>query len=247
MIILEAKDIKKSYGRGRTNTEALGGVSLSLEKGEILGIVGESGSGKSTLLRMLAGLEAPDSGSIFLYGEPTQQRRTKEQRRQLQMIFQSAGASFNPRRRVESSIRASVRSLCPEDAEPDMEKLCRTVGVAPELARRYPGALSGGQCQRFAIARALASDPEILLCDEVTSALDVSTQAQILRLIADICRNRGMSAVFVSHDIAAVSCLCSRIIVMREGKIVENAPASDIINSPGETYTRALISSILEV
>ena len=247
MIILEAKDIKKSYGRGKANTEALGGVSFCLEKGEILGIVGESGSGKSTLLRMLAGLEAPDRGSIFLYGEPVQQRRTKEQRRQLQMIFQSAGTSFNPRRRVESSIRASVRSLCTADAEPDMEKLCQTVGLAPELARRYPGALSGGQCQRFAIARALASGPEILLCDEVTSALDVSTQAQILHLIADICRKRGMSAVFVSHDISAVSCLCSRIIVMREGKIVENAPACDIINSPGEAYTRLLISSILEV
>jgi ABC-type dipeptide/oligopeptide/nickel transport system ATPase subunit len=162
------------------------------------------------------------------------------------MIFQDAPASFHPRRTIAASIGETVRNLC-GGADFDKAALCASVGLSPELMDRLPRQLSGGQCQRFAIARAIAVNPEILLCDEVTSALDVSSQAQILRLLADICREREMSAVFVSHDLAVVSCLCSRIMVMRGGAVIEEGEARKIISSPREEYTRNLIDSVMEL
>ncbi len=246
MSILEAEGLCKRYGAEGAGVEALREVSLSLEKGEILGIVGESGSGKSTLLKLLSGLEAPDRGEIRLMGRLLTPRRTKEDYRAMQMIFQDAVGSFHPRRTIADSIRESVRSLCGKGAKPDRAALSALVGLAPELMDRYPQELSGGQCQRFAIARAMAVSPKILLCDEITSALDVSSQAQVLRLLADICRDREMSAVFVSHDLAVVSCLCRRILVMRGGAVVETGDTRRIVSAPEEAYSRELIDSVLE-
>ncbi len=246
MIILEGKNLSKRYSGSRKSVFALRGVDICLNKGEVLGVVGESGSGKSTLLKLLSGLETPSSGEVLLNGRRLSARRTKNDYRAIQMIFQDAPASFHPRRTIAASIGETVRNLC-GGADFDKAALCASVGLSPELMDRLPRQLSGGQCQRLAIARAIAVNPEILLCDEVTSALDVSSQAQILRLLADICREREMSAVFVSHDLAVVSCLCSRIMVMRGGAIIEEGEARKIISSPREEYTRNLIDSVMEL
>ena len=247
MSILEGKALCKRYARRSTSVNALSGVDFRLEEGEILGVVGESGSGKSTLLRLVSGLEAPDSGEVLLDGRPLAFPRGREDYRAIQMIFQDAVGSFHPRRSIAASIRESVRNLCGGDAAPDLEALCAQVGLDPALLARRPQGLSGGQCQRFAIARAVAVSPRILLCDEITSALDVSSQAQILRLLAEVCRRENMSAVFVSHDLAVVSCVCDRVEVMYQGKVVETGKTRDIIDKPQEAYTKRLIASVLDV
>ena len=247
MTILEGKHICKRYHRRDVRVDALSDVSFTLAEGEILGIVGESGSGKSTLLRQISGLETPDSGEMLLDGKPLPARRTKENYRAIQMIFQDAVGSFHPRRRISGSIRETVRNLSDSAEEPDWQTLCAMVQLPLELAERYPRDLSGGQCQRFAIARAMAVHPRILLCDEITSALDVSSQAQILRLLAELHREKGMSVILVSHDLAVVRCLCDRVMVMYGGRLVEEGPVADVIENPREDYTKKLISSVLEV
>lgn len=165
----------------------------------------------------------------------------------MQMIFQNAPASFHPRRTIADSISESVHSLRGKDAVVDKAALSDMVGLPPELMDRYPRQLSGGQCQRMAIARAMAVQPEILLCDEITSALDVSSQAQILRLVADICRENHTSAIFVSHDLAVISCLCDRVMVMRDGTVVEEGTVDQVIHDPHEEYTRKLVNSVLQI
>ena len=176
-------------------------------------------------------------------------RRTKEEYRMMQMIFQNAVASFHPRRSIEASIKEAMRNLLGkrEEINVDIEKWTAQVGLTPDLLKRRPGKLSGGQCQRFAIARAIAVQPEILLCDEITSALDVSTQDQILKLLNKICRDMGTSAIFVSHNLAVVSSLCDRIMVMKDGVVVEEGDATQIIRQPKEEYTKRLIESVLEI
>ena len=247
MNLLEGNHISKTYTKGKTSVQALIDVSFVLGDGEILGVVGESGSGKSTLLRQISGLEAPDSGEILLNGRRLSEKRTREDYRAIQMIFQDAVGSFHPRRKVVDSIRESVHNLCGRSTEPDLEVLCATVGLDPSLACRYPRNLSGGQCQRFAIARAVSVTPKILLCDEITSALDVSSQAQVLQLLSDICRERHMSAIFVSHDLAVVSCICDRVMVMYQGRVVEEGGVRAVIDHPQDEYSKKLISSVLEV
>ena len=247
MTVLSGKHLCKSYRRKGVSVDALTDVSFTLEEGEILGVVGESGSGKSTLLRLISGLETPDSGELLLDGACLPAKRTREDYRAIQMIFQDAVGSFHPRRRISASIRETVRNLSRSGEEPDWQTLCATVQLPPELAERYPRDLSGGQCQRFAIARAMAVHPRILLCDEVTSALDVSSQAQILRLLAELHREKGMSVIFVSHNLAVVRSLCDRVMVMRGGRVVEEGGVADVIRAPRENNTKKLISSVLEV
>ncbi len=247
MNLLEGKQINKTYARGRSGVRALIDVDFTLGDGEILGVVGESGSGKSTLLKQISGLETPDSGDILLSGRPLGKKRALADYRTIQMIFQDAVGSFHPRRRIGASIRESVRNLCGRDNESDLEGLCALVGLDPTLAERYPRSLSGGQCQRFAIARAVAVGPRILLCDEITSALDVSSQAQVLKLLADVVRGKRMSAIFVSHDLAVESCICDRVMVMYRGRVVEEGDVRSVIDRPQEDYSKKLISSVLEV
>ena len=247
MIILEGKNINKRYRRRDVSVDALTDVSFVLNEGEILGIVGESGSGKSTLLRQISGLEVPDSGELTLDGRPLPARRTKENYRSMQMIFQDAVGSFHPRRKISDSIRETVHNLCGGHEEPDWQTLCTMVQLPLELADRYPRDLSGGQCQRFAIARAMAVHPRILLCDEITSALDVSSQAQVLQLLARLHREKGMSMIFVSHDLAVVRSICDRVMVMYRGRVVEEGDVGAVIGSPKEDYSKKLISSVLEV
>lgn len=246
-MILEVHKLSKSYGTKDSSQIALKEVSLRLNEGEILGIVGESGSGKTTLLKLISGLEAPDAGEILLCGKHLTARRTKDNLRMMQMIFQDPIASFHPRRTIEASLREAIRNLCGKDAGVDLEELCKKVGLEQKLLKRRPGQLSGGQCQRFAIARAIAVHPEILLCDEITSALDVSTQAQVLRLVFEICKSTGTSAIFVSHDLAVVSSLCDRIMVMKDGVVVEEGDARQIIEKPSDGYTKRLIESVMAI
>lgn len=245
--ILSVKDLCRSYERNDIKTEALHDVSFELKYGEILGIVGTSGSGKSTLLRLISGLEAPDAGSVVFDGRKLGQKRALADKRDIQMIFQDAGASFHPRRTIASSINDAFQSLMGKGAVLDLDSLCIEVGLNSCLARRYPSSLSGGQCQRFAIARAIASSPRVLLCDEITSALDVSSQAQILELLSSLRAETGMSMIFVSHDIAVVSTLCDRIAVMRGGAIVEEGKTESILSAPQNEYTKELISSVMEI
>ena len=247
MSVLEGRDLCKRYTRRGLSVDALSGVSFRLEAGEILGVVGESGSGKSTLLRLVSGLEKPDAGSVLLEGRPLSFPRQKADYRAVQMIFQDAVGSFHPRRKIADSIRETARNLVGPGIEPDWQTLCSLVQLTPELAERYPCDLSGGQCQRFAIARAMAVQPRILLCDEITSALDVSSQAQILKLLDSLHRQKNMSVIFVSHDVAVVRSICDRVMVMYRGRVVEEGTAEAVIGSPREEYTKKLISSVLEV
>ncbi len=245
--ILVIDGLSKCYERTGHKTLAVRDVSLELHEGEILGIVGSSGSGKSTLLRLICGLEAPDEGRIYLDGRELFTRRSIADRRDIQMIFQDAVSSFHPRRTVERSIYDAFYSLMGRGAELRLSELCREVGLDPELARRYPRSLSGGQCQRFAIARAIAASPRVLLCDEITSALDVSSQAQLLALLSSLRSEKRMSMIFVSHDLALVSTLCDRVAVMHGGVLVEEGTTERIISEPQSEYTKNLIASVLEI
>lgn len=247
MTVLEGRQLARRYTVPGGTLQALHPTDFRLEKGEILGVVGESGSGKTTLLKLISGLEPPTGGEVLLHDRPLPRKRTRADYGAIQMIFQDAVASFHPRRTVADSIDEAVRNLRGKDAKVDRAALCHMVGLAPELMERYPRQLSGGQCQRFAIARAVAAEPEVLLCDEITSALDVSSQAQILHLLAGICREKQMSAIFVSHDLAVVGCLCDRCLVMRRGAVVEQGPMEQIIHAPREEYTKKLIGSVMEL
>ena len=247
MSVLEGKGLVKRYQKQNRVISALRGVDFRLEDGEIFGLAGESGSGKSTLLKLISGLEPPSEGSILLHGRELSTKRTREEYRAMQMIFQNAVGSFHPRRTIRDSISESVHSLQGREAEPDIAGLSEMIGLPPALMERYPRQLSGGQCQRMAIARAMAVGPEILLCDEITSALDVSSQAQILHLLHDICRKNHTSAIFVSHDLAVIRCLCDRVMVMKDGALVEEGSVEQVIHEPREEHTRKLVDSVLQI
>ena len=248
--VLAVRGLCKTFKRNGVSAEALSEVSFALMPGEILGIVGESGCGKSTLLRCIACLEKPTAGEIELDGRNVAGKRPADVCRKLQMVFQDAAASFDPRMKTGAAIDESIRQLVRLSGGAVKERrdeLIRQAGLDPALAERYPSKLSGGQCQRLAIARALAGSPEVLLCDEITSALDVSAQAQIAGLLTALRRELGLSIVFVSHDLALVGGVCDRLIVMRGGRIAETGMAKEILTSPKEEYTKLLLSSVLTV
>ena len=221
-------------------------VSLSLFPGEVLAVVGESGSGKTTLARMIAGLEKPDDGSILLRGEPIPFRRSIAQRQTIQMVFQDPFSSLNPRRRIVSQLTESLVAHGLIDQKSRRQTACEllaAVGLPPEAADRSPNEFSGGQLQRISIARALAMKPEILICDEPVSALDVSVQAQILNLLGDLRRSRNLACIFITHDLGVVRSIADRIAVLHKGKLVELGPASQVLESPKNEYTRTLLAA----
>ena len=213
--LLLAEHVTKTYRKGVRQTEALADVSLCLRPGEILGIVGESGSGKSTLLRLIGCLEHPDAGHIFLDGKEITKCRTQDICEDVQMIFQDAGASFPPRRRIGDVLQEAVRQVghCAKtEANARCLELVEQVGLPAAFLERYPEELSGGQCQRMAIARALAGNPQLLLCDECTSALDVMAQKQVLEMLQTLNKRQGFGILFVSHDRNVVERFCDRAI-----------------------------------
>ena len=251
MDLIEVSDLHVRYG----DYEAVKGVSFTLAEGEILGIVGESGSGKSTIAKVLMGLEKPSAGSVgFNLQPPTSTLRSK-----IAMIFQDAVGSLNPRMTVRQTLREVLRhqvlrlpSQVLESAgrktldarRMTPEALLETVGLSPAVLDQYPREMSGGQCQRVSIARALACGPKVLVADEPVSALDVSVQARILNLLRDLRRDLGLSILLIAHDLAVVRNVCDRICVMERGLFVDAGRAEDVFAHPQSDYTRRLLAAV---
>ena len=248
-VLLEARGVSRSYSGKGGKVLAVDNISFNLHKGEVLGIVGESGNGKSALARQLMRLETPDRGDIFLDEFALSSLRGKQLRelyRITQMVFQTPQSSFDPRKRIRTSIKDTLKNLTELNADeisPRIDELMRLVGLEPAFADRYPHQLSGGQCQRAAIARAIAASPKLLVCDEATSALDVTVQAGIVELLSSLVTNRGMSMIFISHDIALVSQICHRILVIKGGRCVEYGNTTEIISAPKSEYTKRLLDA----
>ena len=248
--LLEVGDLTKIFGAGGGRpVTAADHVTFSLRAGEALGLVGESGCGKSTLARMIARLLEPTAGAVFLEGEEITKLRRRALRpvyRKMQMVFQSPAGSFDPRRTLGHGIAESLenRGLSRKERQTRTARLLARCGLPADFAGRYPHEVSGGQCQRAAIARALAAEPRLLICDEATSALDVTVQQQILELLGEL-RRDGLSILFICHNLALVQSFCDRVLVMRAGKIVEAGNAADVIAAPRTGYTRSFLDAVL--
>ncbi|OUO81251.1 ABC transporter ATP-binding protein [Blautia sp. An249] len=249
--LLEVKNLTKVFeGRKQEEFAAVNQVSFSLYPHETLGIVGESGSGKSTVVKAITRLIDVSEGELLLHGQDithVKGKKLREAYRRFQMVFQSAAGSFDPRRTLGDGIGESLRNsgISRKETKERVKELLMQCGLPKEYADRYPHEVSGGQCQRAAIARALAIRPEILICDEATSALDVTVQKQIIQLLKNLQKTYGMSYLFICHDLALVQLFCDRVLVMQEGRIVEEGTPNEIIMHPQTDYTKQLVEAVL--
>lgn len=240
-------------GVHRSTVTAVDDVSLAVSVGETLAVVGESGSGKSTTARLMAQLLTPTSGTVELHGNPVTGRGQdlKAFRRSVQMVFQDPFSSLNPRHTVEQIVSAPMRYLgMPRPVGGwivRVKELLDRVGLNPDHCTRYPSQFSGGQAQRIGIARAIAVEPSVVICDEAVSALDVSVQAKVLDLLADLQRDEKYSYLFITHDLAVVRSLAHRIAVMQNGRIVEIGTREQIFDAPQEDYTRTLLAAVPQI
>ncbi|MDX3227969.1 oligopeptide/dipeptide ABC transporter ATP-binding protein [Streptomyces sp. ME19-01-6] len=249
--LLEVSGVTKSFGHGRRRLTALDGVDVRLERGETLGLVGESGCGKSTLARVVLGLERPDSGTVRFNGTDPFTLKGKELlawRRRVQMVFQDPFASLNARMSAADLIGEpwrTHRDIVPtaKDRDRRVRELLSLVGLRESDAHRYPNEFSGGQRQRIGIARALALDPDLIVCDEPVSALDLSVQAQVLNVLSELRERLGVSYVFISHDLSVVRHVSDRVTVMYLGKVIEHGRTEDVFDRPLHPYTSALMSA----
>ncbi|MGW2179466.1 dipeptide ABC transporter ATP-binding protein [Streptomyces sp. NPDC001732] len=233
-VLVEAVDVRQVFGRGKSAFAAVDGVSLTVRRGETLGIVGESGSGKTTLGRMLVGLREPTSGRLT-------------RRARVQMVFQDPVSSLNPRRSIGESVADPLRAAGERDEAAigaRVRDLLTRVGLDPDNYDRYPHEFSGGQRQRVGIARALAAEPDLVVCDEAVSALDVTTQAQVTALLARLQRELGLALVFIAHDLAVVRQVSDRVAVMRQGRIVEEGEVDEVYGNPRDPYTKQLLAAV---
>jgi len=256
--ILSLRGVSKSFDQGGLLDRMLGrdrrfvaldAVDLDVMRGDVLGIVGESGSGKSTLAGLAVGLARPSSGEILLDGASMaglMRDHAGPWRRRIQMVFQDSSSALNPRKSIARCLgeTLALRGVQGAQREREIVELLTLVGLGPEIAPRLPHELSGGQRQRIGLARALAMKPDILIADEPVSALDVSLQAQVINLLSRLTRELGLTLLFISHDLALVRTLCSRIVVMRKGAIVEQGPCLDVLDRPQHPYTQALIAAV---
>ncbi len=256
-VLLEIKNLKKYFDvskgflkKDKTYVQAVDDVSFKIHKGETLGLVGESGCGKSTTGRTIIRLYEPTDGSIVFKGEDITKLKPSEMkkyRKAIQMIFQDPYASLNSRMTVGDIVREplDIHNIgTPESRKKIVEDLLDAVGLNPDHAARYPHEFSGGQRQRIGIARALAVEPEFIICDEPISALDVSIQAQVINMLEDLQRDRGLTYLFIAHDLSMVKHISDRIGVMYLGKIVELTDADELYSNPKHPYTQALLSAI---
>ncbi len=256
--ILALRGVTKSYPQGgfldrlvgaASQFVALDDVTLEIARGDVIGIVGESGSGKSTLASLAVGLTRPTAGEVLLDGEPLatlMRDHAAPWRRRIQMVFQDSSSALNPRKTIARCLAETLalRGVPHQAREAETVALLGLVGLGAETAPRLPHELSGGQRQRVGLARALAMKPDILIADEPVSSLDVSLQAQVINLLSRLAVDLGLTLLFISHDLAVVRTLCSRIIVMRQGRIVEDGPCRDVLERPTHPYTQLLISSV---
>lgn len=246
---LDVQDLTKTFSAGgKAAYTAVDRVSFQLREGETLGLVGESGCGKSTLAKLLTRLIEPTAGQIRLEGREITRARGKALRdvyRQIQMVFQSPVGSFDPRKTIGYGIGESLANhgLSREKRGRRVAELLEQCGLPAEFAGRYPHEISGGQCQRAAIARALAIQPKLLICDEATSALDVTVQQQIMELLQSLKREHRLSFLFICHNLALVQSFCDRVMVMYDGKIVEAGVPNRVIQAPESEYTRRLVDA----
>lgn len=256
--LLEVRNLKVHFPihsgllRRQTNVfKAVDGVSFVIPKGKTVGLVGESGSGKTTIGRTLVKLIASTSGEALWKGTdilPLSEKIFRPLRRRIQYIFQDPFGSLNPRmtvgRIIGEALEIHFRKLSSQDRDDSVALLLRRVGLKAEMMRRYPHEFSGGQRQRIGIARALAVEPELLICDEPVSALDVSVQAQIVNLLQDLQDELGVALLFIAHDLAVVEHLSDSVLVLHQGKIVESGPAREVLENPTHPYTRELLAAV---
>jgi len=240
--MLQIDSLDLIFGQGRTKNHAVNNVSFSVERGDSFGLVGESGSGKSTVLNCISGLLDTWSGSIVVAGKPVQPKRSVNFYRRVQMVFQDPYGSLHPRHTIDTTLKEPLAIHRVSNANDRVTQVLEEVGLGPQFRFRFPHQLSGGQRQRVAIARALILEPELLLLDEPTSALDVSIQAEVLNLLQDIRRERKLTYVLVSHDLAVVSHMCDNVLVMNQGKMVENITKEQLTQeAPQHDYTKQLL------
>lgn len=249
--LLELTSINKTFtvrnGFKKEHNIALNNVDLVLQRSHVLGVIGESGSGKSTLANVLMGLERPDSGTMLFDGKQVDLRSLKSRAkiaRDIQIVFQDPYSSLNPRMDVFNLLKEPLRHEFFTSTEARRRRcveLLEMVGLDENSLDKHPHQFSGGQRQRIAIARALALNPKVLVCDEAVSALDVSIQVQVLNLLAELQTRLGLSIVFIAHGLAAVQRICDDVMVMRAGKVVEMGTAEEVLNNPTEAYTQRLV------
>jgi len=249
--ILRVDNLTKVFTRkGQPDFTAVDHISFEVEPGQCLGIIGESGSGKSTVANLITRLIDPTEGQIVLDGEDITRlkgRQLQTAYRKMQMVFQTPTESFDPRHTLGNGVGESLRNFGHSQSavREQVAQLLQQCGLPPEFAKRYPHQVSGGQCQRAAIARAIAIKPRLLICDEATSALDVTIQTEILALLSDLRRELNLSILFICHDIALVQQFCDWVLVMYKGSIVEEGVPDEVIRNPQNDYTKRLIESIL--
>ena len=248
--ILQVNHLKKVFHqREKRDVAAVNDVSFCLYPGEILGIVGESGSGKSTVAKLITRLEDVTDGQIILDGQDISHSKgvaRKEIYEKIQMVFQNPVGSFDPRRTLGDGIGESLKNkgVSKTEIRVKVAELLEQCGLEPEYMDRYPHQVSGGQCQRAAIARALAVDPKVIICDEATSALDVTVQKRVIDLLQNLQENKNLSYVFICHNLALVQQFCDRVIVMKDGRVVEEGTPDKVIQNPKEEYTKMLVESV---
>ncbi len=247
MSALSITDLTVKYGRGSVRKTVVDRVDLDVPQGSVLGLVGESGSGKSTVARAILGLVKPAGGTITVGDDELRRMSARVRARKVQMIFQDPFGSLNPRMTVGQSISEALearRDIAPKQRRDEVARLLEVVSLPPDLSSRPPGRLSGGQRQRVAIARAFAARPDVIIADEITSALDVSVQAQVLNVLRGILQSEGLSMLFISHNLAVVRHISDTVAVMRNGQIVERGAVEDVLARPSHPYTQALLDSI---
>ena len=240
--------VSRGLFKGKQPLHAVNGVTMSIKKDEVVGLVGESGCGKTTLAKMLLRLLPPTAGQILIEGRPIAKENRLSVAQKVLPIFQDPYSSLNPRKSISSIISLPLRIHKigrPSSWRPKVEEMLDLVGLSRRIYNSYPNQLSGGQRQRVAVARALIMRPKVVICDEPVSALDVSVQAQILNLLIDLRKELGLTYMLISHDLAVVEHLATRVAVMYLGRIIEEAETDNLFNNPRHPYTRALLQSIL--